>query len=171
MKYLLLMRHANSESGTIDVSDHDRTLSDRGLSACARVGALLAPEPCAAEHVLCSSATRARQTLTGVAIDAGWDLPAGKPTVEYDRRLYVASCQQIIDAIRASDDDVSRLMVVAHYPGLGDAARLLTGRGDETHYARLLESFPPAALARLEFSTGSWREIGPGGGVLTRFVA
>ena len=171
MKYLLLMRHANSVSGTKDVSDHDRMLSDRGLSACARVGALLAPEPCAAEHVLCSSATRARQTLTGVAIDAGWDLPAGKPTVEYDQRLYVASCQQIIDAIRAIDDDVSRLMVVAHYPGLGDAARLLTAMGDETQYAPLLESFPPAALARLEFSTGSWREIGPGGGVLSRFVA
>lgn len=171
MKYLLLMRHANSESGTIDVSDHDRTLSDRGLSACARVGALLAPEPCAAEHVLCSSATRARQTLTGVAIDAGWDLRAGKPTVKYDRRLYVASCQQIIKAIRASDDEVSRLMVVAHDPGLGDAARLLTGGGDEAHYKRLLESFPPAALARLEFSTASWREIAPGGGVLTRFVA
>jgi len=171
LKYLLLMRHANSESGTIDVSDHDRTLSNRGISACVRVGALLAPEPCAAEHVLCSSATRARQTLTGLAIHAGWDVPAGKPTVEYDRHLYVASGQQIIDVIRASNDNVSRLMVVAHCPGLGDAARLLTGRGDETHYARLLESFPPAALARFEFSTSSWREIGPGGGVLTRFVA
>ncbi|MDA1261105.1 MAG: histidine phosphatase family protein [Planctomycetota bacterium] len=171
MKYLLLMRHANSESGTIDVSDHDRTLSDRGLAACARVGALLTPEPHAAEHVLCSSATRARQTLAAVAVDAGWDLRAGKPTVDYDRRLYVASCKQIIDAIRATDDDVSRLMVVAHYPGLGDAARLLAGQGDETHYTRLCESFPPAALARLEFSTGHWREGGPGGGVLTTFVA
>ena len=44
------MRHANSESGTIDVSDHDRTLSDRGLSACVRVGALLCLEHDAGER-------------------------------------------------------------------------------------------------------------------------
>ena len=171
MRHLLLMRHANAERATIDVPDHERTLSDNGVAACARVGALLAPEPGAAEHVLCSSAVRARETLAGVAASAGWDRAAGTPTVRYDRRLYGARRQQIIDAIRATDDDVAKLMVVAHDPGLSEVARVLAGRGDGTHDARLRESFPPAALARLEFAVSSWRDVGPGRGALTAFVA
>ena len=58
------------------------------------------------------------------------------------------------------DRSLGECGVKAHCPGLGDAARLLAGRGDETHYARLLESFPPAVLAHLEFGVGSGRDVG-----------
>ena len=63
---LLLLRHAKSSWDDPALADHDRPLAPRGRRAAKRMGAHLRDEQVEISLVLCSSATRARQTLERV---------------------------------------------------------------------------------------------------------
>ncbi len=78
---LLLMRHAKSEYPA-GVADHDRPLAPRGVREAALAGDWLRANVPAIDSVLCSTATRARQTLARTGIDA---------PVRYVERLYGAT--------------------------------------------------------------------------------
>ena len=63
MKTILLLRHAKSSWDSAAQNDHDRPLNKRGERAAALMAVHLceaAPRP---DLILCSTATRTRQTL------------------------------------------------------------------------------------------------------------
>ena len=73
--------------------------------------------------------------------------------------------------MRASSPEVHGLAVVGHNPGLRDLAELLIASGDIETRQRLLEKFPTAGLAVIDFPVDEWRKLHAHSGRLDRFVA
>ena len=143
MKTLILMRHAKS-SWTAQGPDETRPLNARGEAAAPVMARWMAARGLRPDAILCSSATRTRQTvaLMREAVP-DWPEPVILPA------LYLAEPDEILAALRGLPDRVSTGLVVGHEPGLSTAARLLGGRAVPDH-------FPTAAAAVFEISARGW---------------
>ena len=109
---LVLLRHAKSAYPT-GVPDHERPLAERGIREAALAGDWLRANLPAIDAVLCSTATRARETLERSGIDA---------PVRYVERLYGATAGTVIEEINEVADDVGTLLVVGHEPTMSEVA-------------------------------------------------
>ena len=159
MRTLVLMRHAKSDYPP-GVGDHDRPLAERGVREGALAGDWLRANVPAIDAVLCSSATRTRQTLGRTAIDA----PAS-----FLDRLYDASPGAVIDEINKVDDAVSTLLVVGHEPTMSHLALGLAGPDSDREAAEhIARKYPTSAIAVLRVP-GSWSELGLSAAELTSF--
>lgn len=165
-KRLVLLRHA--KSAWLDVPDHERPLAKRGQRDAPGAGRWLRDAGYVPDLVVCSSARRTRET---------WELAAGElvpaPPVRFERRVYEASTDQLLDLVGETPDGVETLLVVGHEPTMTQLTLLLAedtingSDGDTLERVRL--KFPTAAIAVLPF-TGGWSELGPGGAQLADFV-
>ncbi len=167
-KQLLLLRHAKSSWRDATLADHDRPLNRRGRSAAALMGRFLVEEALVPDMVLCSTAIRARTT---------WDLATkafgGKaPKTNYSRDLYHAAPSELLYRIQEVNDDVGRLLLVGHNPGMELLAQRLAGpESDVDEFERMQEKFPTAALALFEVTARSWRNLQPDLASLIAFTA
>jgi phosphohistidine phosphatase len=161
---LMLMRHAKSDWSTTGMPDRDRTLNARGRDAAVMMGNYLATERLVPALILCSSATRTRQTCDRVV--AAFSRP---PPVTYEDRLYEAAPQSIV-ALIAAVRSVRDLMVIGHNPALQRAALSLIATNGAKNRAKLHEKFPTAALAVIDFDAANWSDIKTTDGRLERFV-
>ena len=151
---LYLLRHARAESGKAGAPDHARALSAEGRRDAAAVGVWLARRDEPPARVLCSSATRAVETLRALLPP----LPVS-PVWRLSDEVYLASAWKLFEAVRATDPGVARLLVVGHNPGLADLAAKLAASGEPQALRGLARGFPPAAVAEIELPGGSWSEI------------
>ncbi|MCA9847120.1 MAG: histidine phosphatase family protein [Mycobacterium sp.] len=151
---LLLLRHAKSDYPS-GIADHDRPLAARGTREAALAGdwirAALAGTG-GVDAVLCSTATRTRQTLELAGISA---------PVQYVDRIYNSTPGIVIDEInrvrsRFAGDigghgDLSTLLVVGHEPVMSSLALNLAN--DETCNNAVAQEisakFPTSSIALL----------------------
>ena len=146
MRTLVLMRHAKSDYPG-GVADHDRPLAPRGIREGALAGDWLRAHLPAIDAVLCSSATRTRQTLARTGLEA--------PAVFSDR-LYGASPGEMIAEINGVDDAVGTLLVVGHEPTVSQVALGLAGPDSDRGAAeRIAAKFPTSGIAVLRVP-GPW---------------
>ena len=166
MRRLMLLRHAKSDWSKLGASDAERILAARGREAAPRVGAYMAHHGLKPDLVICSIATRARET---------WDLVAPEfkqqPPVAYEDRIYESGVDALLAVIKETQAAVHALMLVGHNPGLHDLAQRLIASGDTEARQRLTEKFSTAALAVIDFAIDDWRKLHPRSGRLDRFVA
>lgn len=157
---LLLLRHAKS-SYPDGVADHDRPLAPRGVREAALAGDWLRANVPAIDGVLCSTATRARQTLSRSGIEA--------PT-RYAERLYGATPGMMIEQINEVSEEVTTLLVVGHEPTMSELALTLADAGgtDTSALERISEKYPTSAIAVLAVPCG-WAALEPGRATLTDF--
>jgi phosphohistidine phosphatase len=157
---LVLLRHAKSAYPD-GVADHDRPLAPRGRREAGLAGDWLRANLPAIDAVLCSTATRARETLAHTGIDA---------PVQYVDQLYDAVPGTVVDEITHVDDDVAVLLVVAHEPTLSQVALGLAGPdGSNTAAAeRISTKFPTSAMAVFRL-TRSWKDLELGSAELVDF--
>src|SRR6516164_5162951 len=94
LKQLELLRHAKSSWDDPDIADHDRPLNARGRAAAALVGRHMREQTPSPDLVLCSSATRTRQTLQLL------DLAAGTQVLVEDE-LYGAGAAGLLARLKA----------------------------------------------------------------------
>lgn len=124
MKYLTVIRHAKSSWDQPGVSDHDRTLNERGLRAAPAIGRFLqgtyfggngnAPLMPAPERILSSTAERALKTAQ--VMREAFRLP---PTaMQLESRLYLADPAVILDFVRDLAEEFRHVVIVGHNPGL-----------------------------------------------------
>ncbi|WP_309083200.1 histidine phosphatase family protein [Chelativorans sp.] len=166
MKELLLLRHAKSSWDDPSLDDFDRPLAPRGKKAAQRMGREMAAAGWIPERVLASPAMRTRLTWLRVMAELG----ESAPIADYDYSLYMASAETILTVIRTVPEEVSRLLVLGHNPGLQEAALGLAGPGSKKEpLGRLRAKFPTAAVARFTVD-GLWSELGFGAARLTHFV-
>ena len=83
--------------------------------------------------------------------------------------LYAAPCGRLLERLREVADDVSRVMIIGHNPGLEDLALMLVGPAADAASRRMATKFPTGALATLTFA-GPWAELAPGTATLESFV-
>lgn len=152
MKTLLLARHAKSDWGIPGLSDHDRPLNSRGRRDAPVMARRLSDEGIALDHVVSSTAVRARSTAAEYAAAAGID-------VIEEPLLYAASARSILAIAAALPDDSEVAMLVGHNPGMSDAVVELTGA---------FIALPTCAVAECAVDVGSWSELVEESGRLLR---
>jgi phosphohistidine phosphatase len=166
---LVLLRHA--KSAWPDVPDHDRPLAGRGRRDAPVMGRWLRTNGYVPDRVLCSTARRARET---------WQLAqeglGATPPVSFERRVYQASAEQILDLARGVPSAVTTLLIVGHDPAIHELALMLAGTSSPASGGaaavdldRMRAKFPTAAVAVLEL-TGNWDQLGPGTAHLAAFA-
>jgi len=163
MKILYVLRHAKSDWGDSSLEDFDRPLNARGKKAAKAVGREFRKRKIKPDLVLASPAVRAQQTIERVEDGYG-----SKFDVEDELRIYGSEPETLVDLIRSAPDDVDRLLIVGHNPGLQDLVVKLSRPGELLDEAT--EKFPTAALAEIRFDTESWNGIAPGQGILECLV-
>ena len=159
---LVLLRHA--KSGYPDgVGDHERPLAPRGEREAGLAGDWLRANAPAIDAVLCSTATRTRQTLARTGVEA--------PT-QFVNRLYDSSPGITLDVINGVDDlfgiDVRTLLVVGHEPTTSQLALGLAGSGDDAAYEEMSLKYPTSALAVLQ-TDQPWQRLEPRSATLVAF--
>ena len=161
MKRLFLLRHAKSSWDDPGLDDHERRLAPRGRRASKLIAEHLRRERIAPSLVLCSSASRTRETLERV-------IPTPDRTnVSFEDGLYQASSGSLLQRLREVPPHVDSVMLVGHQPAIQELALDLAGDGLDL--ARMTAKFPTGALATLHFD-GAWSELGPGSAELVAFV-
>ena len=155
---LVIVRHAKSSWADPDLADHDRPLNARGRRAATVVGRHLRDAGPVPDLVVCSSATRARETL------ARFELPAATD-VRVEDLLYGADAPTLLDRLRTVPATVGSVLLLGHNPGVEDLVALLVA---DRH--AVPDRFPTGAVADLRVSNGRWSELAPHGAALRDFV-
>lgn len=162
MKVLTLLRHAKSGWDDPSLPDFDRPLNPRGRRAAHTVGREMRRLGLAFDRVLASPARRVIETLEEVEQAYGTLAP------EYDRRLYLASFDTLMELVRETPDGFRRLLLVGHNPGLEELVLRLSADGALRSEVKI--KYPTATVAEMELPVGAWRNVGEGSATLTRFI-
>jgi len=144
MKTLLLLRHAKSSWKDPSLTDHDRPLSKRGRKAAPRMGRLIHETGLRPDQILCSTATRARETLQLVLTELGGNVP-----VTFRAELYHCDAAQLVGMLREVAEPAASVLVVGHNPDLELFLERVTGQS---------ERLSTGALARIELDLSTWSE-------------
>lgn len=165
MKTLYLMRHAKAEQAASKEEDINRNLSVPGREACEVVGVYMKNKGYNPGLVLCSAASRTRETFEMVM-----KYSAIAPQYEFLKELYNTTAEELIRRLRFIDDDVESVMIVGHNPVMHNLAMVLAQPGDGDLRMKLELKYPTGALTVLRFEVSSWNGIVPGNGKLLDFM-
>jgi phosphohistidine phosphatase len=147
MYSLILLRHAKSNFTDMAQNDAKRPLSKRGELNAAQMGNLLKDRELFPQIILSSTALRATQTVDIVSKTICF---SGEICL-YES-LYMAEAEDIIKLLRTLPDELERVMVIGHNPGLESLIPILTGH---------IESLPTAGVAYLTLPIMHWQELKP----------
>ncbi len=152
---LVLLRHAKAEHSA--GSDAARPLALAGRRQASAVGAALAEDGLAPDHVLCSSALRTRQTWDLVRTGLG---PAGQDCrVEVSDEVYDAGVPDLLRLLRAVPDGAATVLVVGHEPAMSHLAVSLAGPTSSPDVVeRVRHGVPTASWSLLEPAV-PWAEM------------
>lgn len=148
---LVVVRHAKS-AWPDDVPDPDRPLNARGRRDAPAAGRWVRDRVGRLDAVVCSPATRTRQTWRLIAAEL--DAP---PSPVVDDRVYAASVETLLEVVGELPDDVGAALLLGHNPGVAELVAVLTGEEPE---------MKTSAVAVVELGGRSWADVAPGGGRL-----
>jgi phosphohistidine phosphatase len=162
MKTLTLLRHAKSGWDDPVARDFDRPLNPRGRRAARVVGERMKAEGLGFDLVLASPAQRAVETLEEV------EAAFGPLNASYEKRIYLASTETLLDIVHEADDAAERLLLVGHNPGFERLTVVLTRAGALRREVEI--KYPTGTLAEIRFKVDHWRDVSCGAGELARFI-
>jgi phosphohistidine phosphatase len=112
-----------------------------------------------------STARRAQET---------WDLVREMLDIDVawcsSDRIYDASAETLLEAVRDTDADARKLLLVGHNPGLQELALRLIGAAEPLELIRLQRKLPTAGLVAIKFKLRDSWNVQVGSGKLERFV-
>ena len=153
---LILMRHAKSDWGSHGLPDHERPLNTRGAGDAPLMGGWLRRTGHLPDQVLCSTATRTRQTLAGLGLDA---------PVQFLPALYHADPGTMLEALREASGTC--VLMIGHNPGIaGFAADLLHEEPDHPRF----DDYPTSATLIATFDISDWAALRFGSGQALAFA-
>jgi len=166
MKTLTLLRHAKSSWDDPVMRDFDRPLNGKGRRAARAVGRHMRGLGLHFDHIVASPAVRVEETLAEV-----WSGYGETPEILWDRRVYMASPEALLELVQETPDAADRLLLVGHNPGLEELVLTLVPDRDEDDVRDQVElKYPTAALAELSLDVAHWADVTSGGAILARFV-
>ncbi|WP_246106705.1 SixA phosphatase family protein [Pseudonocardia kunmingensis] len=142
----MIVRHAKS-AWPDGVPDPERPLNARGRRDAPAAGRWIRERIGHLDAVVCSPATRTRQSWRLIAAEL--DEP---PAAVFDDRVYGASVDTLLTVVRGLPDDVGSALLVGHNPGVAELVAALTGEELE---------MKTSAIAVVEFG-GSWADTASG---------
>jgi len=145
MKTLLLMRHAKSSWKDTELADHERPLKKRGHKDAFSIAKILKKKELIPEYIMTSSAVRSVETANDLAEKLEF-----KGEISVLDVLYMAEPRTYVEKIQSVPNDVNRLLVVGHNPGLESLVQIL---GDK------IDSMPTGGLAVIVLPIKSWEDL------------
>ena len=104
------------------------------------------------DRIVASPAARCAET-----IEIGYQAIGRTYSVNWDRRIYLASSASLLDLLRELEGDPASLLMVGHNPGLEDLIfDLVPDDGTSPLRDIVEEKFPTAAFAVLELDIDRW---------------
>jgi phosphohistidine phosphatase len=127
------------------LKDHERGLNKRGKKEAPQMGILLKDNELVPQRILTSTAERSRMTAQAVVEAMHYT-----GDVSYLDTLYMAEPEIYLELLSLMPDEVERILVIGHNPGLEGLLQILSGR---------VESLPTSAVAYLSLPIRSWKEV------------
>ncbi len=155
MKTLLIMRHAKSSWNSSELRDFDRPLNRRGQKAAPLMGNVIYKHCLQPELFVSSPAKRAKQTVVRVK-----ETLQSEAAIRFDKRIYEADPATLRQVVSELADEIKRVLIVGHNPGLEGFIKFLSGES---------LVMPTAALAELNLNAEKWTDISAGCGKLESF--
>lgn len=145
MKTIMLMRHSHASSDNSAFSDHERPLTSSGRTLALQTAQRLL-EIGVPDRILCSSATRTKETASILAAE----LPEDKTPEALDS-LYLAPARDYPNACadHLTNDDET-VLIIGHNPGI--ASLIATWADDHL-------PVPPATVAVFRVDVNDWQSL------------
>ncbi|MDR2799501.1 MAG: histidine phosphatase family protein [Bifidobacteriaceae bacterium] len=122
-KHLLYLRHGKSNSAIQAGSDEARTLLDEGRERVKNTARAIRDIGLIPDLIICSGATRARQTLEEVSKIFG-----DEGEVEYKYTLYKQIESEIIALVNQTAENIKNLMFIGHEPSVSEITYYFSNR-------------------------------------------
>jgi len=151
---LVVVRHAKS-AWPDGVPDAERPLNPRGRRDAPAAGRWIRDHIGRLDAVVCSPATRTRQTWRLIAAEL--DDP---PSPVVDDRVYAAPVDTLLAVVGELPDDVRAALLLGHNPGVAGLVAALTGEEPE---------MKTSAIAVVELD-GPWSGAEPGRARLVEYA-
>lgn len=161
MKFLYLLRHAKSSWSEPDLDDHDRPLNKRGRQAAKAMAKYLSRAEIKPDLVICSTATRAKQTLNPI-IKA-----VNPPKIILARKIFVGAHDELWEQLWNIPKGTKSVLLIGHNPALQNLALELAQTDKPFPFA--VEKFPTGAMACFRFR-GAWKALEPHRAELISFI-
>lgn len=155
MNTLYLLRHADAESAQYYDDDRDRELSATGQQDAVRLGRFLATTDQVPDQFVTSTAVRARQTAEMLSEGGEW---SSEVPLRPSHALYRAQPADVLEEIRATEDEVEGLLLVGHEPTWSTTVSQMVGAANV--------SLPPGTCVRIDVKGDGWSALSFGDGTL-----
>lgn len=147
MKTVILVRHGKASHDDLSVSDLQRPITGEGRKRTMKIAKYLSARETHVDKIITSHALRATET----AKILGKELGITEKDFIIEKAIYGAHPDTFYDILFALPDDVDRVMIVGHNPGIGIFAfRFLKTQ---------VESLPTSGVVALRFITDDWCEV------------
>lgn len=150
MKSIYLVRHANAGWSNSNMSDFDRTLSDRGRHEASEMAERFIEKEEAPDLIVSSPAIRALETAETFAGRLGLD----PRTILLDAGIYsgdIDTMERLVKELPKEDD---RVMIFGHNPTISLYASWLSGRR--------IGQMETCGVLRLDLDRKHWRDAKKG---------
>jgi len=148
MKILTLVRHAKSDWNNTKLSDKERVLNDRGLRDAPMMAKRVVKLGIRPSLIISSPAVRTWTTAKIFATEIGYP----EEFLQREESLYLASLNDLLDAVMAQDKGFNDLMLVGHNPGLTEFANFLV--------PGICNNLPTTGVVSVQFDQEDWNLYG-----------
>ena len=146
LRELFILRHAKTEADSVSGSDFDRELTSRGIRDITKIANWMKEQYLLPELVICSTASRARQTAAYLFEI----LRLEETRLNYREELYLADLSVLLSCIKYYSESHQSIMLIGHNPGLEDLLLFLSSQiPARTRTGKLLTT---SSLAQLKFA-------------------
>ncbi len=147
MKRLLMVRHAKSDWGNLQLKDFDRPLNERGRENAPDMGNRLKHRHYYVDQIVSSSSKRTRGTARRIAKAIGYD----REKIIWTEDLYHANSARIREIIYTLDNQVESVMIVCHNTGITDFVNSLCGY--------ITDNVPTCGVVAFQIDCEKWSEF------------
>jgi len=141
---LILIRHTKSNWGDFSLPDFDRPIKKERADDAKEMAAKLKELELKPDLIICSPAKRTRQTVEFFCDKLKYDYDK----IQFDKRIYESSVEDVLQVIRETDATIKTLFVVGHNPSLTDLANMFAENS--------IVEVPTTGVVWLEFATKDW---------------
>lgn len=162
MKKLFLLRHALTHPAG-EGGDRERQLTSQGLQDASHLGRVMKEKNYLPDLILCSPATRTRQTLDQVL--------ESLPRVEakFEKIIYEGGYAELVKLISAVNDGYQSVLLVGHNPSIHQLAASLAAE-DGGLVDRLAAGYAPCTLSVLDMPRAHWADLQMGDNTLVDLI-
>jgi len=164
MKNLYIIRHAKAKLFREGQEDHDRELNKTGKIEASICGKWINNLDKKLDIIYSSSSVRTHQTTKIIIEEIEYN-----PQIIIEPKLYLSEEHNLLNHIKALDDNMDNVAIIGHEPGLKRLAVLLTGNYTQGLEGVLEKKFSTSTVAIITFNVSLWSALSEREGYLFEY--